>query len=207
MPSTSATGLPIMTSGDAPNVPADVGINLAGALDKVTVPLFASTTARDAAYANAQFGLCFVGTSVDAGTLYRRRGGSWYEIADKGSLIGPWVTSGLSVPGASGFSVTSYGFRLVGPGLAAMMVDTLYSGADITPSAVFNISDTNAFTMPAGWRVNSPRDWPSVDVVNMGFWAYGGRLQSSGTVVLDSSRTSAVLTSGTTLRWTSVYPI
>lgn len=32
MSDTSATGLPIMTSGDAPNIPADVGINLAGML-------------------------------------------------------------------------------------------------------------------------------------------------------------------------------
>jgi hypothetical protein len=90
-----------MTSGDAPNIPADVGINLAGWYDTVTVPLFASTTARDAAYATTPFGLCFVGASVDAGTLYRRRGGSWYEIKDVSALIGDTGWKNCTI--ASGF--------------------------------------------------------------------------------------------------------
>lgn len=103
MADTSATGLPFPSSGDVPNVPADMSA-LAKALDSVTVPLFASTTARDAAYATTPFGLCFVGTSVAAGTLYRRRGSSWYEIKDIGSLIGSWQS--VTVPSGNGYSGT-----------------------------------------------------------------------------------------------------
>jgi hypothetical protein len=44
------------------------------------VKLFATTAARDSAYASVPFKMCVVGTSFDAGTWYVRSNGTWVSI-------------------------------------------------------------------------------------------------------------------------------
>lgn len=63
MSGTTSIGTPFPTLGDSSNLPADVQAMVA-AVDKNSVPRFASTGARDAALAGTSFLLCWVGTSL-----------------------------------------------------------------------------------------------------------------------------------------------
>lgn len=91
---TSRTGLPVPDLGAAPNVPADM-LTLANKLDSVTVPAFASASARDAALSamSAAGAAPFVVCSV-AGVFQSKVGSSWIRIpVDYGSLTRRWVGS------------------------------------------------------------------------------------------------------------------
>lgn len=107
MATTTTTGLPIPTSGDAPNVPSDLA-TLGTALDKTTVPLFASTGARDTAYGITPFKMCVVGASVDAGIWYVRRSGAFHVVNDLDQLITVPQTSFTPVVTASTTNPTGY---------------------------------------------------------------------------------------------------
>jgi hypothetical protein len=203
MSSTSATGLPIMTSGDAPNIPADVGINLAGALDKVTVPLFASTSARDAAYATTPFGLCFVGASVDAGTLYRRRGGSWYEIKDVGSLIGPVVTNAITAQ--TDWTMVDQSTRKV-LGRVEFTCGATYTGTGFATTATGALTDVAAVAIGG---IYSPLSMSRVFLVSASDgdqvgWTAG--IYSGGVIRLQAGPPSKTIASGTTFVFTGMYP-
>lgn len=64
MATSTATGLPVPTLGDDPNVPRDM-LALAVLLDGVTRPRFASTAVRDAAFPVPSPGLmCTIGDSI-----------------------------------------------------------------------------------------------------------------------------------------------
>lgn len=52
--------------------------------DVMGVRLFATTQARDDAYAAKPFMLAAVGADFDGATLYKRRSGNWYEVKDAG---------------------------------------------------------------------------------------------------------------------------
>lgn len=109
MPTTSPTGLPVTTMGDAPDLPG-ITLSLATSLDLVTVPLFASTSARDTAYAVRKFGLCMVGSSVEGAILYKRRSGAWYQMSDDAVRDSGWVNVTIN----SGFTGTSVATRRIG---------------------------------------------------------------------------------------------
>lgn len=72
---TSKTGLTTPDLGASPNVPADMS-SLATQLDNTIVPVFASSTARDAAItAGATFRLCQV-----SGVVQQRIGSVWSDL-------------------------------------------------------------------------------------------------------------------------------
>src|SRR3954468_8706238 len=102
MATTTATGLPIPDLGDDPNVPDDL-LKFGTALDKVTVPKFATTAARDAAYAaGATFTLCYV---LDV--VYRRRANAWQQLIDGSDLhpaaiLGSATMSSVTLPAGGG---------------------------------------------------------------------------------------------------------
>lgn len=81
------TGLPVPALADEANVPSDMN-KLALALDSVTVPVFATTAARDAAItAGAKFNICMV-----AGTPYRLKAGAWVRLLDTADIYVPPTT-------------------------------------------------------------------------------------------------------------------
>jgi hypothetical protein len=132
MSTTSATGLPVTTTGDAPDL-AGITLGLTAALDKVTIPLFASTSARDAAYGTgsgkAAFKLCVVGSDIASGTCYMRVGTAWQQVP----TIPGSVTTGVATNGPNG-TVTGQFMQVFGA-LRLIQVQATYTGADVTPSA------------------------------------------------------------------------
>lgn len=94
MSGTSPLGTPYPTLGDAPNVPADMQAAVTS-LDLKSVPLFASTAARNTAFALSAFQVCII-----AGVMYMRRGSAWVSM-----LADPDINTGWLAPTmASGWS-------------------------------------------------------------------------------------------------------
>jgi hypothetical protein len=117
---TTKTGLIVPDLGAPPNMLA-----LGNQLDGVTVPVFATTAARDAAVtAGATFGVCFV-----AGVPYRLRAGVWVQLTDatdvaaiptKAAIIGSVAPPAITLPAGggtlgigSGIAVTSATYNRV----------------------------------------------------------------------------------------------
>lgn len=112
--------------------------------------LFGTTGERDTAYAAAPFGLCVVGASVDAGTLYRRRAGGWHELADVDEIVGAPIVSGITWDMDAGWTMAGYTLCRVGP-LASAFLSLTRSGAAIPIDANGNGSGTILNSWPAGW--------------------------------------------------------
>lgn len=73
------------------------------------LPLYASETARNSAYANSPFNLCVVGSNYDSGTVWRRKNGKWYALDPTRVAWVPTLKGSSSNP--SGFTVTGYYIR------------------------------------------------------------------------------------------------
>jgi len=76
-----------------------------------------------------------------------------------GSVIEPemdtgWVTSGLTITMASGWTLTSYRLRKIRNRVVGRVI-IVYAGAGITADATGNFTDiTSVYTLPTGWRNN-----------------------------------------------------
>lgn len=150
MATTTPTGLHIPTTGDVPNVPADLA-TLAADLDVATVPLFASTSARDTAYAAKPFGLCMVGATRDAATWYRRRAGAWWTLSDDATLTGGKQirvgTTNVTLTSGAGTVTHGAGFTPVGV-IVTPFLGTIFVGVGVTAitATTFSIRAFKSFT-------------------------------------------------------------
>jgi hypothetical protein len=77
-----------------------------------TVPIFASTANRDAAYANAPFKLCMLGTDYDNSVLQVRKSGNWVPVSQDLAWTPVMTNSVLPAPSgiATGVATNVGGF-------------------------------------------------------------------------------------------------
>ena len=162
-----------------------------------TVRCYSSTSARDAAITSPTAGMLAMVGSGSALTLYAYSGSAWKSVwVDTG-----WVTSGLTLTAATGWSVTSYHLRKIGDHARGDIVVSR-SGASLTATAAGVISsEPDVLTLPSGWVLESgsqPRLAPMVNSTAGTVW--WGRVLADGRILLSFGMPSQTFASGASMR-------
>lgn len=135
MPQPNALNVPSPIIDDSPDVPRDV-LALVNAISPMLTPNFASTTARDVAYATVPFKQCTVGE-----VFYQRRGSGWEAM-----LTGQ--VAQIAVDGST--NVNDQQWTLMGG------MSTVFAvGSDLTPVA------TAVRVQPGIYLVTGQVEWAS----------------------------------------------
>lgn len=205
--STALAGLTVPVSGDAGNVPADM-LTLANQLDSLVVLKASSQANRDTLYANAPAGtLVSCALSSTTGIVWMKTttpptAAAWIILAERQAA----VTTGV-VTAATNFSVTSQWAQRVN-GMITISAILGYSGTTVTAGGNSDLSpDVSVCTIqstylpPASLLSNGV--WPSI-TLNAGTGQ--GYIDSSGVVKLGSLTPGNSLSSGLSVRFTTVYP-
>ena len=101
MPNTFTTNLNLAKPDPTDAIDITVINGNMDSIDKSgTIPLFSSTTARDAQYTVAPFKICVVGASYDAGIMYVRKNGTWVPFSQ--DLVWAPVMTNSVLPAPSG---------------------------------------------------------------------------------------------------------
>ena len=105
-----------------------------------------------------------------------------------------WVTSGIAIAAASGWTVNSYRLRRVGSRVTGVINVT--NTAAITAGSDGNITDQDICTPPTAWRNGSGYSAPvRIDQAAVSTWL--GRANSGSAIKITNGITGATLPAGT----------
>lgn len=118
-----------------------------------------------------------------------------------------WVTTGLTVTPAANFTVGSYRLRKLGK-RAIGRISITYTGSNLVADASGNFTDTQMFTLPAGYATNAGIGWPLLSLAQAGTRQWFGRTDNStGVCVITHGLPTQTLSAGTALDCYIDHPI